>query len=278
LKKSFRAFTLIELLVVIAIIAILAAILFPVFAQAKVAAKKTVSASNIKQLGLALAGYTNDYDDYLPYPGWMPAMDGSNRRSCYCWKWAIQPYIKNTGIYLSPGWENPSEALWNWQCMDLGLNPEADTMEWQNGIGISYAGSNSWAHLDTVYWWNGGADNWHPNAVNMSSVPRVGTLMSFMESRGFYPDLGTWTMTWRWGGDSNKGMFISYNKVSNYAFFDSHTKPMRPCSTFGALNWRPGDVPADDYIWEWWAGVDSDVLRDWLDNPGYGCKTIPEYR
>src|SRR5579884_2867342 len=61
-----RAFTLIELLVVIAIIAILAAILFPVFAQAKAAAKKSVAVSNQKQLALGSVMYTNDYDDVLP--------------------------------------------------------------------------------------------------------------------------------------------------------------------------------------------------------------------
>ncbi|MFM9872097.1 MAG: type II secretion system protein [Fimbriimonadaceae bacterium] len=58
-----RAFTLIELLVVIAIIAILAAILFPVFAQAKDAAKKTQDLSNIKQISLAVNLYAGDYDD-----------------------------------------------------------------------------------------------------------------------------------------------------------------------------------------------------------------------
>src|SRR5580693_4605932 len=68
-----QGFTLIELLVVIAIIAILAAILFPVFAQAKAAAKQAVCISNMKQIGLALQLYLNDNDDM-----WVPALRFSN--------------------------------------------------------------------------------------------------------------------------------------------------------------------------------------------------------
>jgi len=113
LKPNSRhsGFTLIELLVVIAIIAILAAILFPVFAQAKLAAKKTVSLSNLKQIGLSWLLYSGDYDDYT-----MPAYYSQNNfTSTYYW-WGyvaspnpvdltqglLQPYTKSQGIEADP--------------------------------------------------------------------------------------------------------------------------------------------------------------------------------
>src|SRR5690349_23071232 len=68
------AFTLIELLVVIAIIAILAAILFPVFAQAKLAAKKAAGLAQMKQMGAAVMMYAGDYDDGIPTWDWYQAI------------------------------------------------------------------------------------------------------------------------------------------------------------------------------------------------------------
>ena len=90
-----KAFTLIELLVVIAIIAILAAILFPVFAQAKTAAKKTQSVSNIKQIGLGFAMYLNDYDDMIPMSQY--GVDATQ----VVWEAMLFPYIKNDKSYIS---------------------------------------------------------------------------------------------------------------------------------------------------------------------------------
>jgi prepilin-type N-terminal cleavage/methylation domain-containing protein len=118
-----RAFTLIELLVVIAIIAILAAILFPVFAQAKEAAKKTVTLSNAKQIGTAFLIYSTDADDnfpiacavratngeyrfnvYTPFPaGWFDDGGGWSgplgiQQASVHWANSTQPYIKSGGL------------------------------------------------------------------------------------------------------------------------------------------------------------------------------------
>ncbi|MEI7577756.1 MAG: prepilin-type N-terminal cleavage/methylation domain-containing protein [Armatimonadota bacterium] len=90
--KNNRAFTLIELLVVIAIIAILAAILFPVFAQAKLAAKKTSDLSNIKNNTMGGILYTADTDDMLPFVEWPDFYANAAR---------FMPYIKNRQVFTS---------------------------------------------------------------------------------------------------------------------------------------------------------------------------------
>ncbi|MGV3618467.1 MAG: prepilin-type N-terminal cleavage/methylation domain-containing protein [Fimbriimonas sp.] len=126
-----KAFTLIELLVVIAIIAILAAILFPVFAQAKAAAKKTAAISNQKQISMGIFMYSGDYDDMYPrnddcvlgsalnpkfkaaaYNGsptagcGFPATGGGpgawNRANHYNWQKWVMPYLKSVDLLFHP--------------------------------------------------------------------------------------------------------------------------------------------------------------------------------
>jgi prepilin-type N-terminal cleavage/methylation domain-containing protein len=107
-----KAFTLIELLVVIAIIAILAAILFPVFAKAKEAAKKTADLNNSKQIGIGLNLYLPDFDDTF-----MPSnhRQGNGQMPEASWNWIVLPYMKNEQIFASPsdkigGW---APTCWN---------------------------------------------------------------------------------------------------------------------------------------------------------------------
>ena len=100
-----KGFTLIELLVVIAIIAILAAILFPVFAQAKEAAKKTTCLANNKEMATAAFLYQGDYDDYYPNTSWQ--QDGVIVKNQVHWTYLMQPYIKNYGIFLCPSDAQP---------------------------------------------------------------------------------------------------------------------------------------------------------------------------
>jgi len=176
---SKRAFTLIELLVVIAIIAILAAILFPVFAQAKEAAKKTVALSNAKQTGTAANIYLADYDDnfpfatpalnnvfywgYLwPYPenaiangGWNSAF--ARNLAAGSWGNTIQPYMKsrdlteaglvrpNIGDQFEPG-VAPGKGgltmngLMNLYSATAVVNPSAAVAFWGGNGNTTYTG------------------------------------------------------------------------------------------------------------------------------------------
>lgn len=97
MNRRAGGFTLIELLVVIAIIAILAAILFPVFAQAREAARKTSCTSNVKQLGLGMLMYVQDYDERFPLQFYINPIDFNVLLGDL-----IHPYIKNYQIWRCP--------------------------------------------------------------------------------------------------------------------------------------------------------------------------------
>lgn len=139
-----RAFTLIELLVVIAIIAILAAILFPVFAQAKLAAKKTSSLSNVKEVGLSAIMYGADSDDYFVLES-----NGDNSlgtslatqlqaNTAQTWVLLCQPYTKNLGILVDPGVGDANSVFGS------GPNAWYYNQERYSGYGYNYMFLSPW--------------------------------------------------------------------------------------------------------------------------------------
>ena len=108
-RRSLSAFTLIELLVVIAIIAILAAILFPVFAQARAKARQTSCLSNFKQGGLSIMMYVQDYDEAMMPMTWEYGVWDYQVNKA--WPQLTQPYIKNWQIFRCPSDPYANDAV-----------------------------------------------------------------------------------------------------------------------------------------------------------------------
>ena len=118
-----EGFTLIELLVVIAIIAILAAILFPVFARARENARRATCQSNLKQIGLTIMQYTQDYDERFP-----AGLPGGAGRKGIGWAGMIYPYAKSAQLFVCPNDTNPGNVAAGTRAVSFAFaQPIADT-------------------------------------------------------------------------------------------------------------------------------------------------------
>ncbi len=196
-----KGFTLIELLVVIAIIAILAAILFPVFAQAREKARQTSCLSNMKQLGTATGMYVQDYDEQF-YPHRFNCKAGGSFVTCsqyvnnpdaakftggaegrLYWCFLLQPYIKNWGVFACPS--NPNSFT-----PTAGGAPICNA---QGCTGTAYGGQNSYGHNDA--WLSpagafSGATG-QPATVALAGVPRVSSTIMITDASyyGVVPDV-----------------------------------------------------------------------------------------
>lgn len=164
-----KAFTLIELLVVIAIIAILAAILFPVFAQAKVAAKRTKTVAQLKQVGTSAMIYMADYDDMFPpkaRAGYGPSAGGGDPYNVMTWDDIMQPYIKNWQILRSSEDPRPNYNVPTVGQYRRGYAPASNLF-----LGVQISPSLGWG-------WSEG-----PASISSTVPPEISRTVMFGEKR-----------------------------------------------------------------------------------------------
>ena len=241
LRRS--AFTLIELLVVIAIIAILAAILFPVFAQAKAAAKMTQCVSNSHQVGLAMMLYLGDSDDAyamnrLPDPtkGLVGCTHDDWFGSAGTWRHEVQPYMKSVELMRCPtndyAWTK-TKTPWTTTGGD-----EANVYYPQSQrVPVSYA-YNAYFH-ETHRFCRVGLQ---PRPRVASEIDQTAGLLLFIESNIPPPDLEWDTLgeVQRYGYDF---FHVHSNRMLSWTFADGHTKAMRVARTiFPRQLWTDRDA------------------------------------
>ena len=229
--KNYKGFTLIELLVVIAIIAILAAILFPVFARARENARRSSCSSNMKQIGLGILQYVQDYDERypnsttnnipLPANGTIAATNGN----FVPWQFVIQPYMKSYQIFACPSNSRNTNFQQNtnnlvpisYQCRGVGAT--GNIADWggsgpMNRAGVD-GGGRSLAELNNsaqtiLVGENAGPrtepDFWGVNDFSATDTPGFGN------------------------------RFTNHLGTSNYLFADGHVKSLKATATGTPIN------------------------------------------
>jgi prepilin-type N-terminal cleavage/methylation domain-containing protein len=247
-----KAFTLIELLVVIAIIAILAAILFPVFAQAKASAKNIASLSNLKQIGTSFKIYVGDNDDAYPVYGsdpakgngcipnmeWVTAAGG--------WAYLIYPYTKNGDIYSVPASTKPywlGEGSWGWcggKPSDPVLSAMADDFNRKVKNGVQYMYRKAF----------GGAAR-----SDFAGGPITDTAAANPANTFVNYEFASWSTDPKvqiWGKYTPAD--ISSKMALNVVFMDGHAKKVkgfgfRHLQHAGDIGWKDGEKVGMDLDW-----------------------------
>ena len=269
MQTKRNGFTLIELLVVIAIIAILAAILFPVFAQAREKGRQTSCLSNEKQLGTSINMYAQDYDEVMP-----PGLESN--WTLVTWIRTTQPYVKNIQVYRCPsdsvtldpavaafggircsygtngwiGWNGADNVVFGVMGMSQEKNDPSITdpnLKWMGKSTRSLAGVTRSAETILL------AEKHQPRNVTdwgPGSVFSGGTLWQAstndtgpVTTSGNLPD-GTRPASTVFPNGPNGGVTAPHSGMGNFAFVDGHCKAMKPAAT----NPDPVKLP-DQNMW-----------------------------
>jgi len=245
---AHRGFTLIELLVVIAIIAILAAILFPVFARARENARRSSCQSNLKQIGLGIVQYTQDFDERMPTAG------GNNCAAAdpITWRAKIFPYVKSAQVFVCPSASVRKLFGGGWQAertLHTGVYTACDTND-QATTGSyfsdSYASNGHWQGLgpdatnaSSPYFYTRsypippGDDGWITNSgggrpISLLQAPaETITIADGSASQPYFQFQINWYQGAVWSG---------HLQTANFLFADGHVKAMKPTATFSPKN------------------------------------------
>ena len=251
IRTNKVGFTLIELLVVIAIIAILAAILFPVFAQAREKARQISCASNEKQLGLAFTQYVQDNDERYPYAA--ETIDGGawwgEKNSV--WPEEISSYVNTYKAYDCPDDSKTGINTWEGTSISYAVNGII-SFNSTGPITLGVMGMQDWngdihggrtlaqigVPSDTILMcehWNSDLDK--GGAMNASHAGLEGTMfgVTWFSFGGLIPD-PTRSASAAYPNSRNGGVNVHTNGLSNFLFCDGHVKALHPLSTVQPVN------------------------------------------
>lgn len=237
--RKRAGFTLIELLVVVAIIALLAAILFPVFARARENARRAACQSNLKQVGLGLMQYTQDYDERFP-PCIMEQpvgatfdSNGESISGSVAWHLLIMPYVKSSQLFICPS--NPRRTT--------RLNNTGSSAA--NFVGVSYIanGKGDGDSISLFYDWGGhapmsryytGAQGTLIGGVNMARIVAPAQVLLIFENKG--TSQGPYMYNYFNLVAAGTTRLTSHLERTNMLFCDGHVKAMKPLDSLEPLN------------------------------------------